>query len=386
MEVRQINFTILLLILLSLFKQSSLSQNLLPNPSFEDFVDFKTDNKSGWHKLQNSDTPDYFNFSKEKSSNNIFNEYIGGTNPKSGNGFVGIFCIRINPQRNINNIREFIESPFVKQLEKDSTYKIELSLFMDCESNIAIRNFGILFSEATMQSDKDLKLLTLKPQIEFNSSFLDNKDNWITLQTFYKARGTEKYMIIGNFRPDKSTITKRNIPLKQKDKREKWELTSSEKASYYYIDDIVFEKVRIKENIQLSKDSSTAVIQDTFKIDEIGLDSAIILKNVFFDFNKYNLLPESYTEINKLFYLMSTNPAIKIRIEGHTDNFGSYQFNLNLSLKRVESVANYLIGKGINPQRIELAGFSYNYPIATNQTEEGRKQNRRVAFKIIEMN
>jgi outer membrane protein OmpA-like peptidoglycan-associated protein len=95
------------------------------------------------------------------------------------------------------------------------------------------------------------------------------------------------------------------------------------------------------------------------------------------------LLPGSYTELNKLYYLLNTNPSIKIRIEGHTDNIGNYQFNLNLSLKRVESVAVYLTDKGIIPERIELAGYSFNYPIASNLTEEGRKQNRRVTFKLI---
>lgn len=364
--------------------KSSLSQNLISNPSFEEYLDFNHVNKSGWHKLQSSDTPDYLNFSKDLSSNNIFDTYIGGTNPKSGFAFVGIFCLRINPQRNIKDTREFIESPLIKQLEKDSIYKIELSLFLDEESNTAIKNFGILFSETTMQSDKDLKLLSLKPQIEFNSSFLDNKSNWITLQTFYKAVGTEKNLVIGNFRSDKTTITKKSFPAKQKGKREKWELTPTEKASYYYIDDVVVEKVKIQNDIQISEEISTLTAPDTFKIDEIGIDSVVILKSVLFDFNKYDLIKESYTEIDKLQYLMNTNPKIKIRIEGHTDNIGSYQFNLNLSLRRVESVANYLISKGINPQRIELAAFSYSYPIASNQNEEGRKQNRRVAFKITE--
>jgi len=384
MEFEKIRYLRIILIVFLFYNQATLSQNLVPNPSFEEFLDFKTDNKSSWHKLQNSDTPDYFNFGNAESSNNIFNEYIGGTYPKSGVAFVGIFCLRINPHRNIKNIREFIESPLTKHLEKDSVYKIELSLFLDEESNIAIKNFGILFSESTMQSDNDLRLFAIKPQIEFNSSFLDNRDNWITLQAFYKAAGTEKYLVIGNFRSDKTAITKKNIPAVRKGKREKWGLSQSEKASYYSIDDVVVEKVTIQNEIQLSEETKTPVLQDTFKIEEIGIDSAIILNNVFFEFNKYDLLPGSNTEINKLNYLMSTNPAIKIRIEGHTDNIGSYQFNLNLSLKRVESVANYLISKGINPQRIELAAFSYNYPIASNQSEEGRKQNRRVAFKITE--
>lgn len=363
---------------------SAFSQNIVPNPSFEEYIDFKSEVRSGWHKVQGTDTPDYFNFGKGSSSETIFNEYIGGTSPKTGEGYVGLFCYRVNLQRGIKNIREFIESPLIRPLEKDSLYKIEISLLLDGESTIAVKNVGILFSDISLQSDKDLDLLSIKPQVEFNASYLDNTDNWITLQSFYKSQGTEKYLVIGNFRTDKKTAVKSMISEKQKGKKQKWDLSRSEKASYYYIDDILIEKISIGNTIPVSEQLTKAEVQDTFKIDEIEIDSAIILENVFFNFDKYDLLPESYKEIDKLYYLMNTNPAIKIRIEGHTDNIGGYQYNLELSVKRVESVARYLMSKGISAQRIEIAGFSYNYPIASNLTEEGRKLNRRVVFKIIE--
>ena len=364
--------------------QFTFSQNLVPNPSFEENIDFNSDNQPGWHKLQGTDTPDYFNFSRGNSTESIFEKYVGGTDPKTGDGFIGLFCFRVNPQRGIRNVREFVETELLKPLEKDSIYKIEVSLLLDGESNIAIKNFGVLFSGVTMQSNKDLKLFKLKPQIEFNSSYLINTHNWITLQSFYKSTGNEKYIILGNFRSDKNTVYKKTVPVDQKGKRKKWDLVRNEKASYYYIDDVSVEKVSIRNNIPDSDRIQETQIPDTFNINKIEIDSAIILKNVFFDFDKYDLLPESYTELDKLYYLMKTNPSIKIRIEGHTDNIGGYQYNLELSLKRVESVAKYLISKGISEQRIETAGYAYNYPIASNETEEGRKMNRRVVFKIIE--
>ena len=214
-----------------------------------------------------------------------------------------------------------------------------------------------MFSGVTMQSNKDLKLFKLKPQIEFNSSYLINTHNWITVQSFYKSTGNEKYIILGNFRSDKNTVYKKLFPENQKGKRKKWDLVRNEKASYYYIDDVSVEKVSIRNEIPDSDRIQKTEIPDTFNINKIEIDSAIILKNVFFDFDKYDLLPESYTELDKLYYMMKTNPSIRIRIEGHTDNIGGYQYNLELSLKRVESVAKYLIGKGISEQRIETAGL-----------------------------
>ena len=360
-----------------------ISQNLVPNSSFEEFIDFNKPKKTGWHKVQGSDTPDYFNLSENSSPKRELYDFIDGTLPKTGNGFVGIFCYRVHSRRNIRNIREFIEAPLASTLKKDSIYRLEVSLCLDKESNIAIKNFGVFFSNNSKQVKADLKLSSLKPQIEFSSSFLDSTKSWITLQSFYKARGFENFLVLGNFKSDRNTVTRKIVPVVEKGKKEKWDLVSGEKATYYYIDDVILEKAEIIDRQPVIVPEKEKELKDTFNIKEISIDTGIVLKNVIFDFNKYDLLPESYNEINKLYYLMITNPSIRIKLEGHTDNIGSYDFNLRLSLKRVESVANYLIKNGIGPDRIELVGYSYSYPLAPNDTEEGRKINRRVAFTII---
>ena len=359
------------------------SQNLIPNPSFEDPINFKDTTILGWHRVQDSDTPDYFNFG-DNSKKNIFDTYIGGTKPKTGAGIIGIFVYRVSPTRNIRNVREFIESPLVRQLERDSLYRIEISLCLDSESNVIIRNFGILFSSSSISAHEDIKLSTLNPQIDFSSFSIDNSGTWITLQSFYKSKGNEKFISIGNFKPDKLTIVKRITPANEKGKKKKWNLDDREKASYYYIDDIVVEKVPVMNPVETIRNETRELLTDTFDISKIKLDSAIILKNIIFEFNKSDLLPQSYAELNKLHHLMISNPGIKVKLEGHTDNFGTYEFNLNLSLKRAESVANYLLHKGIEPERIKTAGYSFSYPIVSNETEEGRQINRRVSFVIIE--
>jgi OOP family OmpA-OmpF porin len=168
-------------------------------------------------------------------------------------------------------------------------------------------------------------------------------------------------------------------------KKEKWDLIKNEKSAYYYVDDVVVQKVTIARNQPVLDHEKNEQSNDTlFKINEITIDSSIVLKNIIFEFNKSDLLPESYYEINKLYKLMTSNPNIRIKLEGHTDNIGGYDFNLKLSIRRVESVTTYLINKGIDPNRIEFAGYSYSFPLESNQTEEGRKINRRVTFKIIQ--
>jgi outer membrane protein OmpA-like peptidoglycan-associated protein len=361
------------------------AQNLVPNPSFENFVNFDSTQSKGWHKVQNSDSPDYFNLGNQ-SYNNIFNQYIGGVKPIYGEAYAGIFCYRINPSRRIKNIREYIETPLIHTLEKDCLYKIEISICLDKESNIAIKNFGIYFSNSSSVQDKEIGLLNIAPQVKFDSIYIDNTDRWITLHSLYKAIGIENYIVLGNFMNDKYTSTKTMIPIKENGKIEKWKLNKNEKTAYYYIDNVDVEKMKVNTTIAANTAKTPANIKNDslYDINAIKVDSSIIIKNVNFEYNKSELLHTSYNELNRLYQLLATYPNIRIKLEGYTDSIGGHEFNLQLSIKRVESVFHYLTNKGINANRIEYAGYGSSFPLSSNQTEEGREKNRRVTFKIIQ--
>ncbi len=109
---------------------------------------------------------------------------------------------------------------------------------------------------------------------------------------------------------------------------------------------------------------------------------SVVLRNVFFQFDSHELLVESIVELSRLFRFLQQNPNIEIEISGHTDSTGSYSYNKTLSEKRALSVFNYLIEQGIDKSRLSYAGYADSQPIATNETEEGRAQNRRTEFKI----
>ncbi len=110
----------------------------------------------------------------------------------------------------------------------------------------------------------------------------------------------------------------------------------------------------------------------------------IILKNVFFETDSYLLKKESRIELDKVVRLLKTNPAIKIEIGGHTDNTGTAGYNQVLSENRARAVAEYLISSQIDPSRISWKGYGFNEPVAGNDTEEGRSQNRRTEMKVVE--
>jgi len=112
-------------------------------------------------------------------------------------------------------------------------------------------------------------------------------------------------------------------------------------------------------------------------------DEIVILRNIFFDFDKDILKNESVVELYKLLNLLNKNNTMAIEIRGHTDSFGLAEYNKRLSQNRALAVYNYLIEKGIDKNRLSYKGFGAEEPIDTNETEEGRANNRRTEFRVL---
>ena len=129
------------------------------------------------------------------------------------------------------------------------------------------------------------------------------------------------------------------------------------------------------------KDITLAPIE----IARIEPQATIALNNIFFDFKKATLRPESFPELNRIVNLMKDNSGMTVEISGHTDATGPNDYNMWLSEWRAKAVATYLIQKSIEKERISVVFFGETKPADTNETKEGRGKNRRVEFKIVKM-
>lgn len=137
------------------------------------------------------------------------------------------------------------------------------------------------------------------------------------------------------------------------------------------------------DNYSLKGKSPDSTYQKDIPLQPIEVAASVVLRNIFFDFNKYDLKPESQVELDRVVQLLADNPTLKIQIEGHTDNVGNATDNMKLSENRAKAVITYLSSKGVAASRLGSKGFGATQPIADNKSEEGRAQNRRTELKVV---
>ncbi len=137
------------------------------------------------------------------------------------------------------------------------------------------------------------------------------------------------------------------------------------------------------ENFDIPASEGYNEVNKEVLLKKVVIGSSIVLKNIFFDFDKATLRDVSIPELTRLINFLNEVPSLRIEISGHTDSRGSDEYNQKLSEDRAKAVVAYLVDKGISAKRLEYKGYGETKPIATNETDEGRQQNRRTEFKIL---
>lgn len=135
--------------------------------------------------------------------------------------------------------------------------------------------------------------------------------------------------------------------------------------------------------VPANTDMKIEITHDMF-LKKLDVGTKFTLRNIYYDFDRTSLKPESYTELDHLVSMLSQNPNISIEVAGHTDSHGSDYYNKLLSQKRAEAVTTYLIRKGISQSRLIAKGYGEERPFASNDDEnEGRELNRRTEILIL---
>ena len=365
-------FSILLcLFSFNLFAQSNLGEeypNIVPNPSFEKY----SATPIGWFykgkhftevmKYWNSPTtasPDVFG-PKVRVPSQWAEKGFGKQSPKDGRSMTGITvygCENGKP-----HCREYVQIQLSEPMVIDQDYYVEFWV-SGLPRSLMINNLGVYFSEEEVKITTD-ELLNFTPDVFAKKILNANTGNWVKISAKFKATKEAEYLVVGNFYSDSLT----NVKSTRSDHLN---------YAYYYIDDFLVRKEKPIIKVPVKKDDLTRI--------SIQEGSVIQLKNIFFDTDKAELLPRSNVELNKLLRLMQQYPNMIIEIAGHTDSIGEFNYNISLSQRRAMAVANFLNINGISKNRTLFTGYGSTRPIAPNDTDVGRQQNRRVAFLVVKM-
>ncbi len=366
--------------------QNDTMPNVVPNPGFEESVrtycSWTQDaakfnaNMSGWNSPTQT-TPDHFSTRNDSECwAHPAKHSHGKQGTHSGQAMVGI---KTYGKGNTPTYwHEYIQHELPVPLEAGVRYIAECWVLRSARSNEASNNIGILLSDTAIAT-RDCLPLYITPQVNETKVV---KGGWHKVSGVFDAKGTERHIVIGNFYGDEVSDHERQ--------------PEGERGAYYYIDDV---NVRIApagtaltpKPKQSTPPPPKKVVPDhtsskTVDIHEVepAVGTRVRLDNVQFEFDKATLMPGYEKELDKLVDVMTDYPFLRAEIEGHTDDQGSDPYNLKLSDDRAKAVADYLVKKKIDKERLTWKGYGETKPLKPNTSEENRALNRRVEFRVVE--
>lgn len=372
--------------------------NLVPDSSFEDNKDcpwhFNQLNLSKHWYAATGGTPDLFSVcgnttpidpddydphdAFELISARVPVNDIGFQYPHSGNAYGGL-CgyASINKE-----FAEYMAVRLVKPLEKGKTYHLRMYISLADMSFYYGSKLGVVFikyksTDAFGQPVKNYKRPMLssytesikgKVDIEFDLTTFTDTVEWKMVEADFKALGDEEYMVFGSFGIPASTG---RFPAKNK---ETGEMAKRKPYAYYYVDDVSLTEPVIA-NVDFAYVPAVKVVEE----------KPFVIPNLLFETNKWDILPKSYPTLDSVAAYLKTLKGYRIEVAGHTDDVGEAAANLTLSKNRAQSVANYLIGKGVSKSIVSHVGYGETMPVDAALTPAARAKNRRVTIKLIKL-
>ncbi len=362
-----------LLLLFCILLSTAHGQNLVPNPSFEEYQYCPvTYNQSSLRIIDNwrqagTGTPDYFHSCSKKAGvpENMFGNQVA----KSGNAYSGLVTFASSKR----DYREYLTAPLSRKLTAGEMVCIELFVSPADDSRYVTDGIGVSLSKKQLKHQGDNVIQVIASMEAPQLYLIDGYNQWTTLSKEYVAQGDERFITIGNFKPDHLlNVLKRTT---------EGEIAANNWA-YIYLDSVVVKPIKTKEECSCVNEILEELVVDP----PAQLSEAISLQfeSVLFDFDETVLTPNASEKLRDISKLMLRNKNLYIEINGHTDIVGREGYNKELSKRRAEAVQKFIEDKGIDVSRLIIKYHGSTAPVAENNSSEGRAQNRRVAFEILE--
>ncbi|MFN8208334.1 MAG: OmpA family protein [Bacteroidales bacterium] len=341
------------------------AQNLVRNPDFDQFFTYTDSNRNlvyhpaFWNYTNTKNHPIYFCTGRYKNKTLAWNPHPDSISIQQGEN-CNYISILILPST--QKAYTTLASPLLRGIK----YRLTMDVRANDQSNYASDLLVGFLKHNAGRQDSCVQLVQLVlPDSSCNDQIFDH---WTNLAAEFTASGEEEivevaggatadYQRIISSNPDKYLLKKFQGPPLLK----------------YYIDNLVL--------LPLDSNSTNHVL---VRLDSLYSGKSLILENIYFDFDKSELLPASFPALDSLASYLTAHPAMNIRVTGHTDSIGSEEYNVILSLKRAESVTSYLINKGISHDRVIAEGVGAAFPLNPNRTVVGRKRNRRIEIANLQ--
>jgi outer membrane protein OmpA-like peptidoglycan-associated protein len=329
-------------------------------------------------------TPDLIDWKSDKYGDCFFPK------PHGGDRAVGI--ITYHPRHDTgrhDDFHEIIRGQLRMPLIYGKKYRIEMYVHLSEATALhhlqsiygekrdirptAAGNLGVLFAyDKNHYVDRGDK-----PQFVVKEPIITAKDEWKLISGTFTADREHMYFFIGNFFKDDETPTtlQHSTQIDSFNLRQNNGVDKIKRVAYYLIDDIRIVPADAPPATVGPPPPDISTVLKTKK--------SYTFRNVNFETGKWELLPPPLPELDNLAAFLKENPTVKVEIGGHTDDVGDDTANQLLSQNRAETVANYLISKGIATNRITHKGYGEVQPIAPNSSAVGRLQNRRVECKVL---
>lgn len=362
--------------ILFLWSFSLMGQDLIKNGGFEEFVHCPAAiNQSSLSLVKNwkqasRGTSDYFNRCSRMVG--IPKNSFGHQEAKSGDAYLGL--LSFSPAK--RNYREYMQTKLITPLKSGQKYCVEFFVSLADNAQFMVDGLGIHFSKGKLKASNDRRI-SVKPQINNPTrNYLQNDNGWTLLSDVYIAKGGEQFITLGNFIADHELrIRKRNLDLEEDETLHDY--------AYYFIDELKVYPIDDRSECSCTFELIEKELADTSNWEKDNFKN-VRVETVLFEFDDDLLSRSEQFKLNEVIKLMKDNPYIELEVVGHADIIGNEGYNDALSQKRADNVMNFLKDRGIGNDRIKINYFGSSKPIASNHTNEGRAQNRRVEFLIIE--